>query len=91
MLLKPNQINDTEIIPCHGVYSDVIKPMPTISPAGLSCYSIKATDNTWNNTPAYITIMGYSAIAGNTIFNIQLGRFVNPLTPNTFADMSIKM
>lgn len=59
MNLVDGQTNDTELIGCNGAYSGVTRPLPASS---LACYSIRASSDTWNNTPSYITMQGYSSI-----------------------------
>jgi hypothetical protein len=83
------QINNTQQIGCNGPYSGATRPMPSVTSAGLTCYAIAATNNVWNDTPSYVTIMGYSTISASTVFNLNVGRFVNPLVSGTFADFTL--
>lgn len=80
-------LRDGPTIPCHGVYHGTTIPMSVFT--SLTCYNIESTNDIWNNTPSYITINSYNTISANIAFNIQLGRFGNPLTKDTFADIKI--
>lgn len=91
MSIGSGQTNASQQIGCNGVYVGNVRPMTTVASAGLHCYAIQAVGNTANNTPAYVTVNGYAAIPVATVFNLHVGRFLNPLTSGTFADFVLRI